>query len=938
MWDSMKKTVLSIFIFIFGLCLCCFFLLLPTRAFAVGSYGVNENSVAYTTSNPFYPTYENECTWYCWGRALEKCGIALPIRGNAKDWYNNALAAGLSADTTPASNSIVVFRGDGTGNSAYGHVAFVEYFDGITVYISEGNRYDSNLWGRYYEDSFSASYPVRNPNNPTWQETVIGYIHLSSNKIQLWSVDSSTVYSGTVKFWAKRNDDDSNHYAVFYIDDVPITDHLSADQDGFFSVDVDTTTYENGAHQLSIHYVNSSSDEWSVCNVNFYNDLYSNIIQLWSVDSSTVYSGTVKFWAKRNDDDSNHYAVFYIDDVPITDHLSADQDGFFSVDVDTTTYENGAHQLSIHYVNSSSDEWSVCNVNFYNDLSGEPCGENVQWKLQDGILSIWGNGAITSHPWDTDEVQSIIISPGTTSICDNAFSNCTNLTSVSIPQTVSFIGNRAFSGCENLSELTIPASVSAIKNATFQGCSNLLHVNISEGLTSIESWAFDGCSKLQSVYIPSTMNTIEDYVFGGCTSLNTVYISSLDSWKTVSLPTKWGSFWACPHKLIVGNQEVTEIVIPEGTETVSQAYYSHCSSIRRVVLPETVTTIDVYAFSFCINLESINMPSGLLSIKSWAFEGCSSLNGINIPDTVTYLGDSVFKGCSNICTINIPNGLTEIPYEFLCNCIGLNTVTIPASILSIRSGAFYGCEQLEAVELPANLNTIGSYAFRGSGLTTIEIPNNVVKINSLTFANCSQLSSVTIPSSVTEIEEGAFSYCDNLKALTIPGSVKEINNCFFCSGLQSVTLSEGTETIDYSAFRGCRSLTSVTLPRSMLRIKNFAFEQCDELKDVYYKGTEEDWGEIIIEDDIGSYWYPFKNAAIHFEGEDGYVIDIVLPSSLTSIEDEAFAGIKNVVIYVPRTVHYISSTAFDSSVVIVCPEDSDAEKICLSYGLTVITE
>ena len=843
MWDSMKKTVLSIFIFIFGLCLCCFFLLLPTRAFAVGSYGVNENSVAYTTSNPFYPTYENECTWYCWGRALEKCGIALPIRGNAKDWYNNALAAGLSADTTPASNSIVVFRGDGTGNSAYGHVAFVEYFDGITVYISEGNRYDSNLWGRYYEDSFSASYPVRNPNNPTWQETVIGYIHLSSNKIQLWSVDSST-----------------------------------------------------------------------------------------------VYSGTVKFWAKRNDDDSNHYAVFYIDDVPITGHLSADQDGFFSVDVDTTTYENGAHQLSIHYVNSSSDEWSVCNVNFYNDLSGEPCGENVQWKLQDGILSIWGNGAITSHPWDTDEVQSIIISPGTTSICDNAFSNCTNLTSVSIPQTVSFIGNRAFSGCENLSELTIPASVSAIKNATFQGCSNLLHVNISEGLTSIESWAFDGCSKLQSVYIPSTMNTIEDYVFGGCTSLNTVYISSLDSWKTVSLPTKWGSFWACPHKLIVGNQEVTEIVIPEGTETVSQAYYSHCSSIRRVVLPETVTTIDVYAFSFCINLESINMPSGLLSIKSWAFEGCSSLNGINIPDTVTYLGDSVFKGCSNICTINIPNGLTEIPYEFLCNCIGLNTVTIPASILSIRSGAFYGCEQLEAVELPANLNTIGSYAFRGSGLTTIEIPNNVVKINSLTFANCSQLSSVTIPSSVTEIEEGAFSYCDNLKALTIPGSVKETNNCFFCSGLQSVTLSEGTETIDYSAFRGCRSLTSVTLPRSMLRIKNFAFEQCDELKDVYYKGTEEDWGEIIIEDDIGSYWYPFKNAAIHFEGEDGYVIDIVLPSSLTSIEDEAFAGIKNVVIYVPRTVHYISSTAFDSSVVIVCPEDSDAEKICLSYGLTVITE
>lgn len=138
------------------------------KVFAIGNYGVNLDSACYSTSNPF-KDYRGQCTWYAWGRAFEKTGTQLGYRGNAKTWTSGAVS-------TPRANSVVVWTG-----GKYGHVAFVEAYDGTNIYISEANRvslqysegYINLSTGRFtFTYGGSGSYNVDLP---------YGYIHLGEN-------------------------------------------------------------------------------------------------------------------------------------------------------------------------------------------------------------------------------------------------------------------------------------------------------------------------------------------------------------------------------------------------------------------------------------------------------------------------------------------------------------------------------------------------------------------------------------------------------------------------------------------------------------------------------------------------------------------------------------------------------------------------------------
>ena len=120
-----------------------------------------------------------QCTWYCWGRAYEKCGVSLPGFGNANNWYAAASSRGYSVGTAPAANSIAVFRDVGSETSGYGHVAFVEAISGTTAYITEGN-YEGLT---YHEDTFDCGNGVRWPNS-VYQQNIIGYIYLTATPSQ----------------------------------------------------------------------------------------------------------------------------------------------------------------------------------------------------------------------------------------------------------------------------------------------------------------------------------------------------------------------------------------------------------------------------------------------------------------------------------------------------------------------------------------------------------------------------------------------------------------------------------------------------------------------------------------------------------------------------------------------------------------------------------
>ena len=292
------------------------------------------------------------------------------------------------------------------------------------------------------------------------------------------------------------------------------------------------------------------------------------------------------------------------------------------------------------------------------------CGDNLTWKLDDkGTLTISGKGAMTewvysdSAPWKTysNTINKVVIQPGVTSIGGYAFSECKNLTSITIPEGVTRIEDGVFSGC-GLRSITIPKGVTSIGRYAFQECSSLTSITIPEGVTSIGIGAFSGCLDLMSITIPEGVTRIGSRAFEGCSSL-------------------------------------TNITIPEGVTSIEDWAFSGCSSLMSITIPEGVTIIGAEAFRGCSSLKSITIPEGVTSIGAGAFRGCSSLTSITIPEGVTSIEDSVFFGCG-LRSITIPEGVTSIGAGAFRGCSSLKNITIPESVTSIEENAFYACDGL----------------------------------------------------------------------------------------------------------------------------------------------------------------------------------------------------------------------------------------------------
>ena len=133
-------------------------------------------------------------------------------------------------------------------------------------------------------------------------------------------------------------------------------------------------------------------------------------------------------------------------------------------------------------------------------------------------------------------LTSLTLPSSVTSIGDGVFSGCRGLTSLTIPSGVTSIGDYAFSGCSGLTSLTIPSGVTSIGDLTFKGCSGLTSLTIPSGVTSIGKWAFYGCSGLTSIYVyTKKLPELGYYVFNGCDAKNcTVYVpkGTYDAYKS----------------------------------------------------------------------------------------------------------------------------------------------------------------------------------------------------------------------------------------------------------------------------------------------------------------------------------------------------------------------------------------------------------------------
>ena len=508
------------------------------------------------------------------------------------------------------------------------------------------------------------------------------------------------------------------------------------------------------------------------------------------------------------------------------------------------------------------------------------------------------------------------VSYSVTSIGDDAFYDCTGLTSVTIPNSVTDIGGYAFGYCSGLTSITIPNSVTSIGNYAFAYCSSLTSLSVEAGNTVYDSR--NNCNAIietstntlifgcQNTTIPNSVTSIGESAFYECTGLTSVTIPN-----TVTSIGE-SAFYECTG--------LTSVTIPNSVTSIGDAVFRGCTGLTSVSIPNSVTSIGMEAFLGCSSLTSVTIPNSVTSIESWAFSGCSSLTSVTIPNSVTSIGDWAFGYCTGLTSVTIPNSVTSIGVSAFDGCTGLTSVIWNAkncADFASNNTPFYADYYDEEWHYQIQFDLRPQ-------ITSFTFGNEVKYIPANLCNGMSNLTSVTIPNSVTNIGGSAFSGCSSLTSVTIPNSVTSIGDYAFyrCSGLTSVTIPNSVTSIEYSAFRYCTGLTSMEAPAGFFDVineKNSWMYYTKILNHVTVNGGELTENALLfINRSYKTLWTldvsGVSNTEFADEAFKGYynLQQLVLPEGLQKVSYMMVAGCKNLQsINIPASVEEIEQAAFE---------------------------
>lgn len=562
-----------------------------------------------------------------------------------------------------------------------------------------------------------------------------------------------------------------------------------------------------------------------------------------------------------------------------------------------------------------------------------------------------------------------------------AFTNCTSLKSVTLPDSVESISYSSFKGCSSLT--TVKAKgVTYIGRYAFEGCKNLKNFDFSK-IRQISRQGFTGCTKLTNVELPSVIS-IHRFAFSKCTSLKTITLSE-KLWALMS-----GAFKDC--------SALKEIIVPEKNKKFAVYDGAVCRKNKSQInaypparkddnfeLSSKTVKIKEYAFYGAKDLKAdLNFSKKIKYIGDYAFAGCEKIENISMPDTVTHLGKSVFKNTAfmkaqkgsgayyigniliklsgkqdeykikegttlisnyaisdcKIGRLTIPESVTKFLEFSLSGTGSVDTLIVDFDISAHKKIGFknYSCtikgikSDIKNVVINYPITTLGSQ-FSSTDIKSIELPETVTSLQGSAFSWCDDLEYAKLSEQITEIPRSTFYRCKSLKQIDLPQNLKKIGGyAFFRSGIEQIEIPETVSRIYTFAFSNCKKLKYVKLPDKVKNISDSMFRGCTRLEKV-------DFANDITR--IGKVAFAFTK-----------IESIEIPDTVTELGTHIFArcdSLENVKLPKNDSIKAIPKCMFKNASIkeIVIPEGyeviydeafykSDVENITLPSTLTQI--
>ncbi len=427
-----------------------------------------------------------------------------------------------------------------------------------------------------------------------------------------------------------------------------------------------------------------------------------------------------------------------------------------------------------------------------------------------------------------------------------------NITSVSLPKTITFLDGSAFRGCNKVEKFDLPEGLVSIGDYAFQNCVSLTEIEIPTTVTTIDTYAFYGCSALTTVTVPDNVTSLGTYTFASCTGLESVsfgkgiteypnYVcNNCSALKEVNV----GSWVTNVGQYAFQQTGVEKVTFDNSPATIQQRAFYQCVSLKEVDLGDSIRSIGSYCFYRDSLIVEIAIPGTCTEIGSEAFEQCYKLAKVDIADNGGMtIGSKAFLNCTRLKEIHFGEGITSFGGYVCQNDTLLTEVTLPSSLLSTSSWEFQYCYGLKTVTLKYNsepLTVGGNGLFYDCPIETAYIDREYttftgVNPNYNIFQGLETLTTVVIGDSVKSIIPEAFYECTNLEKVTWGKSLQTIGDHAFygCTALPSeLVLPDELEYIGDYAFRECTSLTSVEVGDKVTYIGPGAFYDCSAITEV----------------------------------------------------------------------------------------------------------